>query len=105
MFRTESDMRNMRRAQGRRGEYKRQGPSSRRFVALAQQLWGEQVHCAILEPEAQPDLVARLCPACQRVALDPLGRDVRPRGQGDDYSRWLSDRVAATFADCLAPSP
>ncbi len=81
------------------------GPSSRRFVALAQQLEAEQVHCAILEPEAQPDLVARLCPACQRVALDPLGRDVRPRGQGDDYSRWLSDRVAATFADCLAPSP
>jgi zinc transport system substrate-binding protein len=79
------------------------GPSSRRFVALAQQLEAEQVRCAILEPEAQPDLVARLCPDCQRVALDPLGRDVPARGQGDDYSRWLSERVAAGFATCLAP--
>jgi zinc transport system substrate-binding protein len=78
------------------------GPSSRRFVALAEQLDTEQVRCAILEPEAQADLVARLCPKCQRVALDPLGRDVRARGQGDDYSRWLSERVAATFATCLA---
>jgi len=79
------------------------GPSSRRFVALAQQLEAEQVRCAILEPEAQPDLVARLCPDCQRVALDPLGRDVPARRQGDDYSRWLSERVAAAFATCLAP--
>jgi zinc transport system substrate-binding protein len=36
------------------------------------------------------------------VALDPLGRDVPARGQGDDYSHWLSDRVAAAFATCLA---
>ena len=78
------------------------GPSSRRFVALAQQLENEQVRCAILEPEAQSDLVARLCPDCRRVALDPLGRDVPARGQGDDYSHWLSERVAATFATCLA---
>lgn len=78
------------------------GPSSRRFVALAQQLENEQVRCAILEPEAQSDLVARLCPDCRRVALDPLGRDVPARGQGDDYSHWLSDRVAAAFATCLA---
>ena len=48
------------------------------------------------------DLVARLCPDCRRVALDPLGRDVPARGQGDDYSHWLSERVAATFATCLA---
>ena len=78
------------------------GPSSRRFVALAQQLENEQVRCAILEPEAQSGLVARLCPDCRRVALDPLGRDVPARGQGDDYSHWLSDRVAAAFATCLA---
>jgi zinc transport system substrate-binding protein len=78
------------------------GPSSRRFVALAQQLENEQVRCAILEPEAQSDLVARLCRDCRRVALDPLGRDVPARGQGDDYSHWLSDRVAAAFATCLA---
>lgn len=78
------------------------GPSSRRFVALAQQLENEQVRCAILEPEAQSDLVARLCLDCRRVALDPLGRDVPARGQGDDYSHWLSDRVAAAFATCLA---
>ena len=77
------------------------GPSSRRFVALAQQLENEQVRCAILEPEAQSDLVARLCPDCRRVALDPLGRDVPARGQGVDYSHWLSDRVAAAFATCL----
>jgi len=79
------------------------GPSSRRFVTLARQLEAEQVRCAILEPEAQPDLVTRLCPDCQRVALDPLGRDVTARRQGDDYSHWLSERVAAAFARCLAP--
>jgi len=79
------------------------GPSSRRFVALARQLKTERVRCAILEPEAQADLVARLCPDCRRVALDPLGRDARARGQGDEYTRWLSERVAATFATCLAP--
>ncbi len=79
------------------------GPSSRRFVSLSRQLEAQQVHCAILEPEAQADLVARLCPDCQRVTLDPLGRDARPRGQGDDYARWLSERVAAAFVRCLTP--
>jgi len=79
------------------------GPSSRRFVALAQQLQNKKVRCAILEPEAQSDLIARLCPDCQRVALDPLGRSARPGGQGDDYSGWLSEQVAGGFAECLAP--
>lgn len=75
------------------------GPGSRRFVALADQVEAQGVHCAIAEPEAQRDMFARLCPDCRRVGLDPLGRD----HPGSGYGAWLDGVVAAGFQRCLAP--
>ncbi|MBL7250998.1 metal ABC transporter substrate-binding protein [Alloalcanivorax marinus] len=75
------------------------GPGSRRFVALADQVKTQQVRCAIAEPEAQREMLARLCPDCRRVDLDPLGRD----HPGSGYGAWLDGVVAAGFQRCLAP--
>ena len=75
------------------------GPGSRRFVALAERVERESVRCAVAEPEAQRALLARLCPDCRRVDLDPLGRD----HPGGGYGAWLDQVIAAGFQRCLAP--
>lgn len=75
------------------------GPGSRRFVALAQQVADRDLTCAVLEPEAQRDLIQRLCPDCRKVALDPLGRDHPDLA----YPAWLDQVVAAGFERCLSP--
>lgn len=75
------------------------GPGSRRFVALAERVERESVHCAVAEPEAQRALLKRLCPDCRRVDLDPLGRD----HPGSGYGAWLDQVIAAGFQRCLAP--
>ncbi len=75
------------------------GPGSRRFVALADRVKRESVHCAVAEPEAQRALLKRLCPDCRRVDLDPLGRD----HPGSGYGAWLDQVIAAGFQRCLAP--
>lgn len=73
------------------------GPSSRRFVALANTVRTQNVSCALVEPEAQASLLRRLCPECRLHALDPLGRD----HAGLAYDAWLA-RVADGFRACLA---
>lgn len=73
------------------------GPSSRHFVALAEAVRRQGVACALVEPEAQADLLRRLCPACRLRPLDPLGRD----HAGATYDVWLV-RVAQAFRECLA---
>ncbi len=75
------------------------GPGSRRFVALAEQVAARDLACAVLEPEAQRNLIQRLCPDCRTVALDPLGRDHPDL----DYPAWLDQVVAAGFERCLSP--
>lgn len=73
------------------------GPSSRHFVALAEATRRQGVTCALVEPEAQVDLLRRLCPACRLQPLDPLGRD----HAGATYDVWLV-QVAQAFRECLA---
>ncbi len=77
------------------------GPSSRHFVELAEDIQQHDVHCAIIEPEAQAGVMRRLCPDCRRVKLDPLGRD----HGGERYAVWLSKVVAPAFLHCLAGTP
>lgn len=74
------------------------GPGTRQFVALAGQIKQRGVHCAIIEPEAQARMMARLCPDCVRRPLDPLGRD----HAGERYASWLAHTVAPAFRQCLA---
>lgn len=77
------------------------GPSSRHFVELADDIKQLGVQCSIIEPEAQAGVMQRLCPDCQRVKLDPLGRD----HGGERYAVWLSKVVAPTFLHCLKGAP
>lgn len=74
------------------------GTSSRHFVELAGKIRKDNVHCAIVEPEALAGVMKRLCPDCRRQALDPLGRD----HAGERYGPWLSNTVAPAFQQCLA---
>ncbi|KAF0808556.1 high-affinity zinc uptake system protein znuA [Alcanivorax xiamenensis] len=73
------------------------GPSSRRFVLLAAGISKSDIRCALLEPEAQGQLVKRLCPECELIRLDPLGRDHTDSG----YSDWLEQVVTPAFSACL----
>lgn len=73
------------------------GPSSRRFVTLAARINKSNMRCALLEPEAQGQLVKRLCPDCDQIRLDPLGRDHTDSG----YSDWLEQVVTPAFVTCL----
>ena len=72
------------------------GPGSRRFVALAEEIRDRELHCMIVEPEARVNMLERLCPECQAVALDPLGRD-QPSLH---YLPWLNT-LGEGFARCL----
>lgn len=73
--------------------------SSRRFVALAEQMQRDQVHCVMVEPEARVALIKRICQQvdCRIVSLDPLARD----RQVASYSEWWR-MVGDEFARCLA---
>ncbi|MCG8438746.1 MAG: metal ABC transporter substrate-binding protein [Pseudomonadales bacterium] len=72
------------------------GPGSRRFVALAQEIRDREVHCMIVEPEARAAMLQRLCPDCEAVALDPLGRDQLSL----NYLPWLKT-LGNGFQRCL----
>lgn len=74
------------------------GTSSRHFVELAKKIRKDQVHCAMIEPEALAGVMTRLCPDCRRQRLDPLGRD----HGGERYAPWLGGTVAPAFRQCLA---
>tara|TARA_R110001606_G_scaffold261206_8_gene409352 strand:- start:36358 stop:37335 length:978 start_codon:yes stop_codon:yes gene_type:complete len=74
------------------------GPSSRRFVALAATVKQQGLACAVVEPEAQADLLRRLCPACRLRPLDPLGRD-----HSGGYTAWL-EGTATALRECLGPA-
>lgn len=71
---------------------------SRHFLRLAQQMAQQQVHCALLEPEARVALIDKLCqaPGCQMLPLDPLGRD----SKAATYSQWWRGLVQQ-FRQCL----
>lgn len=72
------------------------GPGSREFVQLVRTARERNIRCALVEPEARQSMVRRVCPDCQVVLLDPIGRDRTDATLVD----WL-DELAASFYDCF----
>ena len=73
------------------------GISSRQLVELRGQVAERNVKCVMAEPEAQLSLLRTLCPDCEVVQADPLGRDAA----GGNYSAFLTS-LTHRFQTCLS---
>lgn len=73
------------------------------FLSLSKQISQQQVHCAIVEPEARRAIMQMLCqaPNCQRLPLDPLARPLANQAAPSSYISWWQTLVNG-FEQCLS---